>query len=53
VDECKPLVGGGGGGGLAVEHRHPLTPYDGMTLKGHVVATYLRGERIYAVGTHG
>ena len=37
-----------------VEHRHPLTPYDGMTLKGRVLATYLRGERIYveADGAH-
>lgn len=28
-------------------HRHPVTPYDGMTLRGAVVETYLRGEKIY------
>lgn len=27
--------------------RHPFTPYAQMTVKGKVVATYLRGERIY------
>ncbi len=32
-------------------HRHPVTPYDGMTLRGAVVATYLRGQRIYD-GSH-
>ena len=33
-----------------MEHRHKLTPYGGMVLKGRVVATYLRGEFIYASG---
>ncbi len=31
-------------------HRHPLTPYEGMTLRGVVVATVLRGEIIYRNG---
>lgn len=30
-----------------VLHRHKLTPYDGEHLRGSVVATYLRGERVY------
>jgi allantoinase len=32
------------------EHRHKLTPYEGRELKGEVVATFLRGERIYERG---
>jgi allantoinase len=32
------------------EHRHKLTPYEGLELKGAVVATYLRGEKIYDRG---
>jgi allantoinase len=31
-------------------HRHPLTPYHGLTLAGRVRATYLRGELIYDRG---
>ena len=31
-------------------HRHPVTPYAGATLPGVVVATYLRGRRIYERG---
>jgi len=34
----------------ANEHRHKLTPYEGMELKGVVEATYLRGQRVYARG---
>ena len=30
----------------ALHHRHPATPYEGRTLVGRVVATYLRGARI-------
>ncbi|NUO47723.1 MAG: allantoinase AllB [Polyangiaceae bacterium] len=30
-----------------IEHRHKLTPYDGETLAGSVVSTYLRGERVF------
>ncbi|MEW5917604.1 MAG: amidohydrolase family protein, partial [Gemmatimonadota bacterium] len=30
-----------------LEHRHPITPYHGLTLAGRVRATYLRGELIY------
>jgi allantoinase len=32
------------------EHRHKLTPYEGRELKGDVVATFLRGEKIYERG---
>src|SRR5687768_3438136 len=35
------------------EHRHKLTPYEGMELKGEVVATYLRGEKVYERGVFG
>ena len=34
----------------ALEHRHPLTPYDGRTVRGRVVQTYLRGELVYDEG---
>jgi allantoinase len=33
-----------------LEHRHKITPYDGMILRGEVQATYLRGEKIYERG---
>jgi len=33
--------------GAALEHRHKLTPYEGMTLNGVVQQTVLRGQRIY------
>jgi len=33
-----------------LEHRHPMTPYDGLTLAGRVRATYLRGTLIYESG---
>jgi allantoinase len=29
-----------------LEHRHPITPYEGMALAGRVHSTWLRGERI-------
>ncbi len=29
-------------------HRHPLTPYDGMTLRGVVRATYVGGVKVFA-----
>ena len=32
------------------EHRHKLTPYDGLVFEGVVEATYLRGEKIYERG---
>jgi allantoinase len=32
------------------QHRHKLTPYDGLEFDGAVVATYLRGEKIYERG---
>jgi allantoinase len=34
----------------ALEQRHKLTPYDGKTLRGRVVATYVRGEKVFAAG---
>jgi allantoinase len=36
--------------GAVIEHRHKLTPYAGQTLRGSVVATYLRGEAVFAEG---
>ncbi|HVL68105.1 MAG TPA: allantoinase AllB [Vicinamibacterales bacterium] len=33
-----------------LEHRHPVTPYDGMRLRGVVRRTLLRGEIIYDDG---
>ena len=30
----------------AIHHRHKVTPYAGETLRGQVVATYLRGARV-------
>jgi allantoinase len=32
------------------QHRHKLTPYDGLEFDGAVIATYLRGEKIYDRG---
>ncbi|HEY2158516.1 MAG TPA: allantoinase AllB [Isosphaeraceae bacterium] len=34
----------------ALHHRHPVTPYEGRTLRGRVVATYLRGREIAREG---
>ena len=31
-------------------HRHKLSPYDGLEFDGAVLATYLRGEKIYDRG---
>lgn len=36
--------------GAKLEHRHAITPYDGMQLRGQVVTTILRGETIYEDG---
>ena len=33
-------------------HRHPITPYRGLTLHGVVHATYLHGRRVYT-SAHG
>ncbi|MBK5256925.1 MAG: allantoinase AllB [Vicinamibacteria bacterium] len=35
----------------AVLHRHPLTPYLGMALRGVVLETYVRGRKVYDHGT--
>lgn len=37
--------------GSALQHRHPITPYDGMRLRGEVVTTILRGQMVYDDGT--
>jgi len=34
-----------------VLHRHPLTPYLGMELKGVVLETYVRGHKVYDHGS--
>jgi allantoinase len=34
----------------ALEHRHPVTPYHGMPVRGRVTATYLRGRVVYESG---
>ena len=36
--------------GRSLMHRHPLTPYEGRTLRGVVERTYLGGRRIYERG---
>jgi allantoinase len=36
--------------GARLEHRHPVTPYEGMRLRGRVVTTLLRGETVYHDG---
>lgn len=33
-----------------LEHRHKLTPYDGMELRGRVRATFVRGNLVYENG---
>ncbi|MCZ6738422.1 MAG: allantoinase AllB [Actinobacteria bacterium] len=32
--------------GIDLQHRHPITPYEGMRLRGRVLATILHGETI-------
>jgi allantoinase len=34
----------------SIQHRHRVTPYAGETLRGAIVATYLRGQRVAAGG---
>jgi allantoinase len=34
----------------SLQHRHPITPYDGLRLRGTVERTYLRGRRVYERG---
>jgi allantoinase len=34
----------------ALEHRHPVTPYAGLRLRGRVHRTFLRGELVYHDG---
>jgi allantoinase len=46
VDPEAPFVVDPG----ALHHRHPATPYEGRTLVGRVIATYLRGSRIASEG---
>jgi allantoinase len=35
----------------SLQHRHPLSPYEGMRLRGAVITTILRGSVIFAEGT--
>lgn len=37
--------------GQNLQHRHPLTPYEGRTLQGVVERTYLRGHLVYDSGS--
>lgn len=37
--------------GANLEHRHHLTPYHGLSLRGRVMATLLGGEFVFADGT--
>ena len=39
--------------GADLEHRHPLTPYEGMTLRGSVVQTILGGRTVFEDGVVG
>jgi allantoinase len=34
-----------------IHHRHKLTPYDGMDLRGRAEAVFVRGERVFHNGT--
>lgn len=36
--------------GAELEHRHPVTPYEGMTLRGSIVETILGGKAVYSGG---
>lgn len=36
--------------GAALEHRHGHTPYEGATLTGRVIQTYLRGKTVFDQG---
>ena len=36
--------------GARLQHRHKLTPYEGLVLHGVVETTFLRGEKIFAGG---
>ena len=33
-----------------LHHRHPMTPYEGRTLRGAVHQTWLRGAKVYDAG---
>jgi allantoinase len=35
----------------ALEHRHPITPYAGLTLRGRAVRTLVRGATVFEEGT--
>lgn len=39
--------------GSELYHRHPMTPYEGMTLRGRVVLTLLGGRDVFEDGTRG
>lgn len=46
--EAEYLVAGAG-----LQHRHPVTPYEGMRLKGRVVETILAGKAVFSKGIVG
>ena len=33
-----------------IHHRHTITPYEGRELRGTIIATYLRGTKVFAKG---
>jgi allantoinase len=37
--------------GSALHHRHPITPYDGLELRGRIHRTFLRGEIVFDGGS--
>ena len=39
--------------GALLEHRHPVTPYQGLELFGRVTATFVGGRRVILSGTDG
>lgn len=39
--------------GARLHHRHPLTPYQGMVLRGLVRTTFVRGARVFERGDEG
>lgn len=40
-DATEPVVA------AHLRHRHPLTPYDGMVLRGRVLGTWVEGRPVY------
>lgn len=38
---------------VELQHRNPITPYEGRSLQGRVTRTYLRGQEIFHLDEHG